>query len=74
MAKKGVKVKELARELGITSHAIVERCRAEGIFVQNSITRLTPKAQAAVRAWFASGGADAAKDPSRTGPDAGTCR
>ena len=55
MAKRGTKVKELARELGVTSHAIIARCRAEGHSVQNSITRLNPQLERAVRTWFASG-------------------
>jgi len=54
MAKKGIKVKDLAKELGATSRAILLRCRAEGIPVQNSITRLKPELERAVRAWFAS--------------------
>ena len=52
MAKKGMKVKELARELGVTSRAIVSRCRAEGFPVQNSITRLKPQMEQMVRTWF----------------------
>ena len=55
MAKKGTKVKELAAELGVTSHAIIARCRAEGCAVQNSITRLKPELERSVRAWFAAG-------------------
>ena len=42
MAEKGVKIKELARELGVTSRALIDRCRAEGMPAQNSITRLSP--------------------------------
>ncbi|MCK4658992.1 MAG: translation initiation factor IF-2 N-terminal domain-containing protein [Phycisphaerae bacterium] len=52
MAKKGINVKDLAKELGITSRDIVSRCRAEGFPVQNSITRLTPEVERNVRAWF----------------------
>jgi len=55
VAKKGIKVKDLARELGVTSRAVIERCRAEGLPVQNSITKLDPPAEAAVRQWFAKG-------------------
>ena len=65
MAKKGTKVKELAAELGVTSHAIIARCRAEGFAVQNSITRLKPDLEQSVRAWFA-GGATAEPPPSDT--------
>ncbi len=52
MAKKGVKVKELARELGVTSRELITRCRAEGLFVQNSITRLDADQVTRIRSWF----------------------
>lgn len=53
MAKKGIKVKELAKELGQTSRQLIDRCRAEGIHVQNSITKLNPESERTVRSWFA---------------------
>ena len=53
MGKRGVKVKDLSTELGITSRQLIDRCRAEGIAVQNSITRLSPDVEKAVRSWFA---------------------
>ncbi len=56
MSKAGVKVKQLARELGVTSRAVIDRCRAEGIFIQNSITRLNSDTERAVRRWFAADG------------------
>ena len=56
--KKGIKVKELARELGVTSRELIDRCRAEGVFVQNSITKLDRQTELKVRAWF---------DPERKG-------
>ncbi len=49
---KGVKVKELAVELRVTSRVIIDRCRAEGWTVQNSITRLDPQRADTVRRWF----------------------
>ena len=52
MAKAGIKVKELARELGVTSRVVVDRCRVEGLSVQNSITRLPPEVARRVRAWL----------------------
>jgi len=52
MAKKGVKIKELARELHVTSRVLLDRCRAEGIHVQNSVTRLPPHMAPLVRSWF----------------------
>jgi hypothetical protein len=55
MAARGVKVKELAAELSVPARQIVARCRAEGIPVQNSITRLGPEAERTVRLWFKTG-------------------
>ena len=55
MAKKGIKVKDLAQELGITSRQLIDRCRAEGFPIQNSITKLNPELERTVRSWFASG-------------------
>jgi len=42
----------LARELGVTSRELINRCRAEGLFIQNSITKLDAGQVARVRAWF----------------------
>ncbi len=55
MAKKGIKIKDLARELGLTSRQLIDRCRAEGFPVQNSITKLNPQLERTVRSWFAAG-------------------
>jgi hypothetical protein len=49
---KGIKVKDLARELGVTSRVLIDRCRAEGVAVQNSITKLDRNAEKRVRGWF----------------------
>ncbi len=54
MPKKGIKLKDLARELGLTSRELLDRCRAHGIFAQNSITRLSPADERVIRAWFPS--------------------
>ena len=53
MAKKGIKVKQLATELGVTSRQIINRCRVEGLPVQNSVTRLSAAAEQFVRGAFA---------------------
>lgn len=53
LARKGIKIKELAGELGVTSRQLIDRCRAEGLWVQNSVTRLPPADVRRVRAWFA---------------------
>ena len=55
MAKKGIKIKDLAHEIGITSRQLIDRCRAEGYPVQNSITKLNPELERRVRSWFAGG-------------------
>lgn len=47
-----ISIKFLARDLGITSRALIERCRVEGLWVQNSITKLTPRQAETVRMWF----------------------
>ncbi len=62
--KKGPKIKELARELGITSRQLVDRCRAEGVAAQNSITRLTPAQAAQARGWFPAPAAQAGEPAS----------
>ena len=61
MAKKGIKVRDLAHELGVTPRTLIDRCRQSGLSVQNSITRLSPDHVRAVRAWFA--------EPGRTGDE-----
>ncbi len=53
MAQKGIKLKELAHELGLTSRQLIDRCRTEGVPVQNSITRLPPEQERRIRTWFA---------------------
>ena len=56
MAQKGMRIKELARELEVTSRQIINRCRAEGIPAQNSITKLSIEHERIIRKWFASSG------------------
>jgi len=50
--RKGPKVKELARELGVTSRQLIDRCRQEGWPVQNSITRLDEDRAEIIRRWY----------------------
>lgn len=52
MANKGIKIKDLARELGVTSRELVDRCRAEGVNVQNSISKLKVEQERRVREWY----------------------
>ncbi len=59
MAKRGIKINELAKEIGVPSRQVLDRCRAEGIPVQNSISKLSPDIERLVREWF---GPTAARD------------
>lgn len=52
MTKKDVKVRELAKELGVTARALIDRCRSEGLRVQNSITRIGPADVRRIRVWY----------------------
>ena len=51
-ANKKVKIKDLAKELGVTSRRIINHCRHEGWPVQNSLTKLDPALERAIRASF----------------------
>lgn len=53
--KKGVKIKDLAVEIGVTSRELIDRCRAEGMRVQNSITKISLAEARQVRSWFTPG-------------------
>lgn len=53
MPKKGIKVRDLAIELGVTPRSLIDRCRRSGLAVQNSITKLSPEHVRSIRAWFA---------------------
>ncbi|UCE61538.1 MAG: hypothetical protein JSU63_07265, partial [Phycisphaerales bacterium] len=52
MAKPGIKIKDLARELGVTSRQLIDRCRENGVKAQNSLTKLPPQTERTVRSWF----------------------
>ena len=62
MAKKGIKAKDLAHELGITSRQLIDPCRAEGVPIQNSITKLDRQTEVKVRGWFSKSNAQP-RDP-----------
>ncbi len=66
---RGLKIKELARELGVTSRVLMDRCREQGLDVQNSVTRLTAAEVAQARGWFAAT-SPAGDDPSAQSLDA----
>ncbi len=53
MAKR---VFELARELGVTSKAVLQKCRAEGLEIKNHMSSLSAGLEATVREWFTNPG------------------
>lgn len=53
MSEKPYNIKRLSQELGVTSRHLLDRCRAEGLSIQNSITKLRPDQTRRVRTWFA---------------------
>ena len=56
MAGKGVRIKDLAGQLGVTSRQLIDRCREQGLPVQNSITKIPPAAERVIRGWYAENG------------------
>ena len=46
------RVFELARELGVTSKVVLEKCRAEGIEIKNHMATLSAGLEATIREWF----------------------
>ncbi|UCG31893.1 MAG: translation initiation factor IF-2 [Phycisphaerales bacterium] len=54
MAKQ-LRVHTLAKELGVASKAILEKCRAEGLDVKNHMTALNAGLAATIREWFSEG-------------------
>ena len=55
---KGIRVNQLAKELGVASKAILDRCKAEGLGekVPNHMTVMSLGLAETVREWFAGGG------------------
>ncbi len=43
---------ELAREMGVTSKTVLEKCRAEGLEVKNHMTALSAGLEATISEWF----------------------
>ncbi len=50
-----IRVHNLAKELGVTSKAILEKCRAEGMRLKNHMSVLTVGQAATIREWFSEG-------------------
>ena len=50
-----MRVHMLAKELGVSSQAVLEKCRAEGLAVKNHMSTLSAGLEATVREWFSEG-------------------
>jgi translation initiation factor IF-2 len=55
LAKTQYRVHILAKELGVKSKSIVEKCQAEGLDVKNHMSTLTAGQAASIREWFSEG-------------------
>ncbi len=50
-----MRVHILAKELGVTSKVVLEKCRAEGLELKNHMSTLSAGLEATVREWFSEG-------------------
>jgi translation initiation factor IF-2 len=50
-----IRVHILSKELGVTSKAILDKCRAEGLDVKNHMSVLSAGLEATIREWFSEG-------------------
>jgi translation initiation factor IF-2 len=50
-----IRVHILAKEIGVNSKAILDKCRAEGLDVKNHMTVLSAGLEATIREWFSEG-------------------
>jgi len=50
-----IRVHQLAKLLGVTSKAVLEKCRAEGLEVKNHMSTLSAGLEETVREWFSEG-------------------
>jgi translation initiation factor IF-2 len=55
-----IRVFELAKELGVTSKAMLDKCRAEDIDLKNHMAVLSAGLEATIREWFTEGAASTA--------------
>ena len=55
---------ELAKELGVTSKTMLEKCRAEGLEIRNHMATLSAGQEATIREWFTEGAAVTAVETS----------
>ncbi|MBN1341377.1 MAG: translation initiation factor IF-2 [Phycisphaerae bacterium] len=63
MAKQ-MRVHILAKEIGVTSKAILDKCRAEGLELKNHMATLSAGLEATVREWFSEGAHTTAEEKS----------
>ena len=55
MAKSATRVHLLAKELGVKSTAIIEKCRAEDLDIKNHMSTISAGLAATIREWFSEG-------------------
>lgn len=55
MAKATTRVHLLAKELGVKSNAIVEKCQAEGLDIKNHMSTISAGLAATIKEWFSEG-------------------
>ncbi len=55
MAKASTRVHLLAKELGVKSKAIVQKCQAEGLDIKNHMATISAGLAATIREWFTEG-------------------
>ena len=58
------RVFELARELGVKSKAMLEKCRAEGLEIKNHMATLSAGLEATLREWFSADASQTAVETS----------
>ncbi len=58
MAEKKKRIHNLAKELDVTSKAIIAKCEAEGITIKNHMAVVTAGLEATIREWFSEGSHD----------------
>ena len=61
-----MRVHILAKELGVTSKAILDKCRAEGLDLKNHMAVLSAGLEATIREWFSEGAAKTAVETAET--------
>jgi len=58
LAEKKKRIHNLAKELDVTSKAIIAKCEAEGITIKNHMAVVTAGLEATIREWFSEGSHD----------------